>query len=224
MRQILFITGTDTGVGKTLLTRMLAEFLTRRSTKVAAFKPLCSGGREDAVALHSALPDTLTLDQINPWHFRAALTPALAARREKKSVSLRQVLTHLRAAQKPFAVTLIEGAGGLLSPLGVNFNSRDLMVALRATPVIVAPNRLGAVNQVLLTREALPLNLRRCARVVLMSPAKPDAATETNVEVLASWLPRKNLLQIPWLGSRYDPVYATKNRKVAHTLRVLTAG
>jgi hypothetical protein len=57
-----------------------------------------------------------------------------------------------------------------------------------------------------------------------MSPAKPDAATETNVEVLASWMPRKNLLQIPWLGSRYDPVYATKNRKVAHTLRVLTAG
>ena len=63
--------------------------------------------------------------------------------------------------QKRFDVLLIEGAGGLLSPLGENFNSRDLIVALRATPIVVAQNRLGAVNQVLLTLEALPKNLRR---------------------------------------------------------------
>jgi dethiobiotin synthetase len=223
MRQTLFITGTDTGVGKTLLTRLLAEFLSRRKIKVAAFKPLCSGGRADARALHAALRGALTLDEINPWHFRAAVTPALAARRGKKSVSLKQVLAHIRAKQTPFNVILVEGAGGLLSPLGVHFDSRDLLIALRATPLIVAQNRLGAVNHVLLTCEALPHYLRNRAKVILVSPRKPDAATSTNAQVLAPWIPKKNLLQLPWLGEAYEPAWATKTGLVTKTLQALTA-
>src|SRR3984957_4403591 len=158
MRPTLFITGTDTGVGKTVLTRLLAQFLHRRGLNVAALKPICSGGRDDARALHAALGGALTLDEINPWHFRAPVAPSLAARLEKRTVKLAPVLAHIRAWQKKSRVTLIEGAGGLLSPLGEDFDSRDLITALRATPVIVAPNKLGVVNHVLLTLEALPKN------------------------------------------------------------------
>src|SRR5205814_5379494 len=69
--QIVFITGTDTGVGKTLVTGLLARCLREHGLTVAALKPICSGGRDDARVLHSSLAGAMTLDEINPWHFRA---------------------------------------------------------------------------------------------------------------------------------------------------------
>src|SRR5450755_4375727 len=147
MKQTLFITGTDTGVGKTVLTALLVKFLRARGVNAAALKPVCSGGRADARALHAAMNGALTLDEINPWHFRAPIAPLLAARREQKRVHLTEVLAHVRAMQKHFDALLVEGAGGLLSPLGEDFNSRDLILALRAAPLVAAQNRLGVVNQ-----------------------------------------------------------------------------
>src|SRR5216117_143726 len=141
--RILFITGTDTGVGKTVLTSLLARHLRERGAAVAALKPICSGGRADARALHSSLDGALTLDEINPWYFRDPLAPLLAARREHRRVDLANVLAHVRSVQRRFDVVLVEGAGGLLSPLGEDFNSRDLMIALRAIPIVVCSNRLG---------------------------------------------------------------------------------
>src|SRR5476649_2808897 len=166
-REIIFITGTDTGVGKTVLTVLLVKFLRGRGVNAAALKPVCSGGRDDARKIFTAMDGALSLDEINPWHFRAAVAPLLAARREKKRVKLSQVVAHARAMQKRFDVLLIEGAGGLLSPLGENFNSRDLILALRAMPIVVAQNKLGAVSQILLTLEALPEKSRSKSRVVL---------------------------------------------------------
>jgi len=221
MQPVYFITGTDTGVGKTVLTALLARYGRERGIKVAAFKPLCSGGREDAVALHTALGGTMTLDEINPWHFRAPIAPSLAAQREKKSVKLAQVLAHIRATQKAFSMTLVEGAGGLLSPLGKDFDSRDLIAALRATPIIAATNKLGAVNHILLTFEALPKNLRNKARVVLMSPLKSDAATASNATLLGQFLPAEKILTLPWLGKNYSLGQAIVRPQVKYTLQKL---
>jgi dethiobiotin synthetase len=201
MQRTFFITGTDTGVGKTVFTALFAQFLRNRKINVAALKPLCSGGRDDAEALHAALDGALTLDEINPWHFRAPLAPALAARLEKKSVPLASVLAHIRAVQKKFDVTLVEGAGGLLSPLGENFDSRDLLVAMRAEPIIVAANKLGVVNHVRLTLAALPKNRRDAAKVVLMSPPDPDAAANSNVKLLTQFVAAENISVLPWLGN-----------------------
>src|SRR5277367_1861622 len=158
MKQTLFITGTDTGVGKTVLTALLVEFMRERGPAcgTAALKPICSGNRADARALRTAMDGALKLDEINPWHFRVPIAPLLAARKENRCVKLSQMLAHTRAMQKRFDVLLVEGAGGLLSPLGENFNSRDLILALRAIPIIVAQNKIGVVNHILLTLEALP--------------------------------------------------------------------
>jgi dethiobiotin synthetase len=142
----------------------------------------------------------LPLDKINPWHFRASIAPLLAARRENKTVRLSQVVARVRAMQKRFDVLLIEGAGGLLSPLGRNFNSRDLIAALRAMPIIVAQNKLGAVNQVLLALEALPKNLRSKAHVVLNSPQRPDASTKTNASLLAEFFDAERIFLLPRLN------------------------
>ena len=223
MKRMLFITGTDTGAGKTVLTALLARFLRETGVSVAALKPVCSGGRGDALALHDALDGALTLDEINPWHFRAAVAPVLAAKREKETVRLAPVLAHIRTMQKNVDVTLAEGAGGLLSPLGEDFNSRDLILALRATPIIAAPNRLGAANHILLTLEALPENLRAKAKVVFMSPAKPDSATASNTRLLAEFFPAERIFTLPWLGKNFAPETALKKPPVKRTLTALAA-
>ncbi len=218
---MIFITGTDTGVGKTALTALLARHLRERGINTAALKPVCSGDRADARALHAASNGTLTLDEINPWHFRAPMAPLLAARRECRQVRLADVLAHVRTMQRRFDVLLVEGAGGLLSPLGGNFNSRDLIAALRATPMVVCPNRLGAVNQVLLTLAALPRSASCRARVVLMSPSKPDASTNTNGGLLAEFFDAKRIFKLPWLGRRPDAEKVLKDARVRQTLRRL---
>ncbi len=222
MKPVFFITGTDTGVGKTVLTALLARFLRKSGLNAVALKPVCSGGRADAQALHDALTGALSLDEINPWHFRPPIAPLLAARRDRKRVRLNDVLTHVRAMQKRFDVVLIEGAGGLLSPLGDCFNSRDIITALRATPIVVCPNRLGSVNQVLLTLEALPKSFRRRARVVLMSPPQPDISTRTNAGLLVEWLGAKMVFPFPCLGRHPDLARVSGNPQVQRTLRALT--
>jgi dethiobiotin synthetase len=220
-RTTFFITGTDTGVGKTVLTALLARHLRERGVNAAALKPICSGGRADARALRAAMKGALTPDEINPWHFRAPMAPLLAARRERRQVRLADVLAHVRAMQKRCDVVLIEGAGGLLSPLGEKFDSRDLIAALRATPMVVCPNRLGAVNQVLLTLAALPQSASCRVRVVLMSPSKPDASTSTNAGLLAEYFDARRIFEVPWLGRRPDAGKVLKDSRVRRALRVL---
>jgi dethiobiotin synthetase len=226
VKQIYFITSTDTGVGKTVLTALLAEFLRAKKIRAAALKPICSGGRDDAEKIFAAQSpkpkaQSLSLDEINPWHFRAAIAPALAAKLEKKSVSLAQTRAHIRATQKNFNVMLVEGAGGLLSPLGENFNSRDLIVALRATPIIVAQNKIGTVNHILLTLEALPKKLRAKAKVVLMSTLKPDASTKLNAKLLEQFFPPEKILALPWLGKKFQLKATMKNPQLKQALNAL---
>ena len=201
-RVTLFITGTDTGVGKTVLTTLLAGHLRRAGLAVAALKPFCSGGREDAVALHEALEGALALDEINPWHFRAALAPLLAARRENKRVCLGDVLQHVRRVRRRFEVTLVEGAGGLLSPLGEGFNARDLIARLAAIPIVVCPNRLGVVNQAELVLAALPRATALRSRVVLVQPPIHDLASRTNPALLSEQIGRDRVCLLPWLDGR----------------------
>lgn len=218
---MLFITGTDTGAGKTVLAALLVKFLRGRGVNAAALKPVCSGGRDDARVLRAAMNGALSLDDINPWHFRAPIAPLLAARRERRHVHLSEVLAHIRAMQRRFDALLIEGAGGLLSPLGENFDSGDLIAALGASPVVVAPNRLGAVNHILLTLEALPHSAAAGTRVGLVSPPKRDAAATTNAGLLAEFFDTKRIFTLPWLGKNFSAGEVLKNPQVRRTLRAL---
>src|SRR5436190_15427053 len=221
--RILFVTGTDTGVGKTVLTSLLARHLRQRGVAVAALKPICSGGRADARALHSSLDGTLTLDEINPWHFRAPLAAQLAARREHRRVDLAKVLAQVRSVQRRFDVVLVEGAGGLLSSLGEGFNARDLIIALRAVPIIVCPNRLGVVNHALLTVEALPRDAARRAQIVLMSPRRPGSVSRTNPRILSELLGNRRVQVLPRLTATRSPARAL-TRAVRRTLGALVGG
>lgn len=193
MKHIIFITGIDTGIGKTVFTVALVKHLRAQGINAAALKPICSGGRDDAMKAFAAMRGALSLDEINPWHFRAPIAPSLAAKQERKKVTLPQVAAHVWALQKRFDVLVVEGAGGLLSPLGESFNSRDLILKLRAVPIIVAPNRLGVVNHILLTLEALPKNLRSKALVILVPQHKPDTSAKTNATLLSEFFDPKRI-------------------------------
>ncbi|MBM3838072.1 MAG: dethiobiotin synthase [Verrucomicrobia bacterium] len=222
MSRICFVTGTDTGVGKTVLTALLTRYLRQRGVAVAALKPICSGGQGDARQLRAALDGALSLDEINPWHFGAALAPVLAARLEQKRVTQSQVLRHARSVRRRrFDVVLVEGAGGLLSPLGENFDSRDLIAGLGATPIIVGPNRLGVVNQVLLTLEALPRQSAQEAAVVLMSPRHENAASRTNAKLLTERIAPERVLVFPWLPEHTPLQAALAKRPVQRVLEKL---
>jgi dethiobiotin synthetase len=195
----IVVTGTDTWVGKTVLTALLARRLIRMGVRVAALKPLASGTRSDARRLRAACGNVLSLDEVNPWWFRAALTPLVAARAESRSVKLREVLVHVRGMSDRFDRVLVEGAGGLLSPLGERFDTRDLVARLGARVIVVGANRLGAINQVLLTIDSLPDQFGREATTVLMTPRRPDASVGSNLAVLQERLGAGRVEVLPWL-------------------------
>ncbi len=202
MASIYFITGTDTGVGKTVLTALLVRHLRECGVRALAVKPFCSGGRDDARLLRKAQAEEVPLDAINPWHFRAPLTPLLAARRENRKVQPAEALQFIRSAATRCETLLIEGAGGLLSPLGEGFDARDLIVALKARPIIVCPNRLGAVNQVRLVLAALPARVAQVSKIVLMQTAGSSLATRTNPSLLKEFLTGQEAGIIPRISRR----------------------
>lgn len=194
----VFITGTGTGVGKTTFAVVLAKTLVSRRLRIAAVKPVSSGDRADARHLQAASQSGLPLSLTNPWYFQAPMAPLFAARLEGKRVLLRDVSGHLQRLAGRFDVLLVEGAGGLLSPLGEDHDNRDLIRALRAIPVIVAANRLGVLNDVLLTWNALPRASRRSGQIVLMGPAEDTVITVSNRYFLEKTLGPGRVLAMPF--------------------------
>jgi dethiobiotin synthetase len=183
--RIVLVTANDTGVGKTVLTSLLTRRLVDPGgQRVAALKPVCSGGRGDAVRLRMALRKSVALEAINPWHFKTPIAPTLAARKEGKRLRLESMIAFIRGAAAGCDLLLVEGAGGLLSPMGEDFTSLELIGQLRAIPIVVCPNRLGAVNQVALVLAALPSQVRRKAVVVLMETRRQELAAETNAKLI----------------------------------------
>jgi len=188
-------------VGKTVVTTLLIRHLRHQGVDVMGVKPYCSGGRDDAIQIRGALGGTHSIDEINPWHFRAAVTPLLAARREGMRIEKRDGVRFLRQAMKHCEALVIEGAGGLLSPLGEGFDARDLIVSLDATPVVVCPNKLGAINQVRLVMEALSQKAQRSARIALVRPKKRNRVTASNLAMIQEYFGRNPVVEIPWNAS-----------------------
>lgn len=186
MKRPLVITGTNTNVGKTTLTRALLQRARERGIAIAAMKPFCTGGREDAEILHNLQTAGLSLDEVNPFHFAPPVTPLIAAREAGPRITLPETLAaiaHVRAKGFPL---LIEGAGGLLSPLGEGFDLFDIIKAIDAKVVLVGANQLGVLNHVLLSARLLD---RIEFSVVLTSFGAPDESAKSNAALLRELLP-----------------------------------
>ena len=133
------------------------------------------------------------------------------------------VLRFLEQAKTESDVLLIEGAGGLLSPLGEGFSSRELIVAMKATPIIVCPNRFGAINLSRLVLEALPAAPRKRAQVALISRPHADSSTQTNAAMIREFAGGNAVHEFPWLGSIVNTAAVELDGKLKRVLRRLTA-
>ncbi len=187
----IFITGTDTGVGKTRVAAMLVRALRAAGVDAVGFKPICCGGREDAELLTAASGGAVVLNDVNPVWLRPPVAPYAAAMIEGRMIDLalvREKFAQLRAAH---AAVIVEGAGGWLVPITRDFSMADLAAEFALPVLVVAANRLGVINHTLLTIAAIRASGAKCAGVVLNHPHAPqpdDPAIVTNAGVLGELL------------------------------------
>jgi len=199
----VFVTGTDTGVGKTLFACALVHALRARGLRVAPMKPVAAGAvlhegawtNEDTLALAQAAgPGAPPSGAITPVLLREAMAPHIAAAREGRAIALAPLVeAHRRlAAQSDF--TVVEGVGGFLVPLGAQVDARDLARALGLPVVLVVGLRLGCLNHALLTAECVERAGLRLAGWVANAI---DPAMEAADENVAALLER---LRAPLIG------------------------
>ena len=199
----IFITGTDTGVGKTRVAAMLVRALRAAGVDAVGFKPICCGGRGDAELLAEASDGAVALNDVNPVWLRPPVAPYAAAMIEGRMVDLalvREKFAQLRAAH---AAVIVVGAGGWLVPVTRDFSMADLAAEFALPVLVVAANRLGVINHTLLTLAAIRTSGLECAGVVLNHPHAPqpdDPAVVTNAGVLGELLAALPGGPVPLLG------------------------
>ncbi len=159
----LFSTGTDTGVGKTRIGTTLAHCLVERGVRVRARKPVesdCPRGEngllpQDALALHEAARSAEPLERVCRYCLEAAVSPERGAALEGLALNLEQLLAACRAGVREDNFLLVEGAGGFYLPLAPGVLNAGLAVALGLPVLLVAADRRGAINHVLLTVQVI---------------------------------------------------------------------
>lgn len=162
----VFVTGTDTGVGKTYVARLLLEGMRSRGLDAVGYKPVACGDRDDARALAGA-SGGLAEDAVNPVYLNTPVAPYVAGLLENRTVDPAELIAGYHKLAASHAFVVVEGAGGWEVPLAANFRISDLAVALDLPVIVVAANRLGALNHILLTVDAIRAKGLRCAGVVL---------------------------------------------------------
>jgi dethiobiotin synthetase len=181
----LFVTGTDTGVGKTHNVVQLLRLLRAAGLRCAGMKPICCGDRSDAELLLAQSSEGLTIDQINPVWLRTPAAPLTAARIENREISVPSLLLAFTALRAQVDHVLVEGVGGWSVPITAEYFMSDLAVALGLPVLVIAQNKLGCINHTLLTLEAVRNRGLKCVGVVLNElSGLADIATVTNAEVL----------------------------------------
>lgn len=201
MSNVLFITGTDTGVGKTVLTSLIYAHLRGQGIPVRALKPFCTGDREDARVLWRLQAGALDLKAVNPWYYKKPLAPWVAAGTRRAAVPLEEVLRHIKKHSLESGILLVEGVGGLMVPLSNGYGVLEIIKGLRCPVCIVAPNQLGVINHVLLTVNALKTNRTKDWRVVLMDRGQMGLAERTNLWALRKLLGDKQVVGLKYINS-----------------------
>jgi dethiobiotin synthetase len=210
----LGITGTDTGVGKTMVSTVLLRLMRARGLSVAAMKPVETGvsagdPHADAERLRAAAGGGDALDQVRPLLLKEPLAPWVAAARGGALVDLAALDAAFRSLCEGRDAVLVEGAGGLLVPLTRDLGFDGLFVQWDLDLVVVAGNRLGAINHTLLTvRAAHDVGLRVRGVVLNALDAEPPGIAEsTNLESLTELLAPVPVLPFPWLRKPRDERY-----------------
>ncbi|MBU3911169.1 MAG: dethiobiotin synthase [Candidatus Omnitrophica bacterium] len=188
-----FITGTDTGVGKTEVAACLAGCFLRKGFKVAVMKPVATGVRRtcsDARILKTAARSNAPLNRINPVALRYPLAPLTAKRLEKKKIDLNIIWRNFRKLKSASDVVIVEGIGGLMTPIKKTgrtvFYVRDMILKMGLPVILVTRPDLGTINHTLMTIGMLRARGIKIAGVIInyTSHVKKDLAVKTNPSVI----------------------------------------
>jgi dethiobiotin synthetase len=193
----LFVTGTDTGVGKTLVAAAIANWFVRRGAVVAVSKPMATGCvrrreglvSEDAEFLAHHAKAKFPLNTICPQRFAEPLAPAVAAKRVKQKIEWNAIDSAIQMMSGQSQVMIVEGVGGIMVPVDEKVTVLDMVKWLGLPAVVVARSGLGTINHMLLTVEALRRAGVGVAGVVMnfYPPDTPPAAEETNPGAIEKW-------------------------------------
>ncbi len=213
----LFITGTDTEVGKTYAAALIARALTASGHRVGVYKPAASGCRreggelisDDALTLWDAADRPGELDRVCPQRFTAPLAPHLAAKADGKRLDAGMLRRGLDYWAERSDIVIVEGVGGLMCPLGDQEYVADLADEFGFPLIVVSRNALGTINQTLQTLITAatfrqPLDT---AGIVLNHPTAPpsdDPSTATNRAELAARCEPPILAEIAWQADDFD--------------------
>jgi len=197
-----FITGTDTEVGKTYATCALLHRARLLGQRAVGIKAVAAGTdaeskNEDVEALRSAANLVLPEAALNPYCFAPPIAPHIAAREAGVVIRFERIKEALREAARRADFVLVEGAGGFRIPLGPEGDSADLAVALGCPVILVAGMRLGVINHVLLTVEAISARGLALAGWVANTIDPAMSRLEENFETLTALLPAPCLGRIP---------------------------
>lgn len=206
MAQGYFITGTDTGVGKTLVSRILIQRLLQTHARVVGFKPVASGCRktpsglrnDDAVALQELSSVVLPYATVNPYAFEAAIAPHLAATAADAQIDLARLCATIDSVVADRVV--VEGVGGWLVPLTRQETLADLAQRLQLPVVLVVGMRLGCLNHALLTAAAIRNSGLPIAGWVANEIDPTFERCGDNIAALRERLDTPLMMRLPWLS------------------------
>lgn len=202
-----FITGTDTGVGKTVVTALLANTLRRQGLHVGVMKPVETGCPQDGN--HLVPQDSLFLRQISgctapqelvtPYTFAEPLAPAIAAELAGITIEIQHIRKCYEQLLAEHDIVLVEGAGGLLVPLTAQLSMHDIAVKLDLPVLIVACNRLGTINHTALTVTIAHQRSQVLGIILNNIQASDNLAMQTNADALLRWGKAPLLGQVPYI-------------------------
>lgn len=200
-----FITGTDTGAGKTLVSCALLRGFAARGLRAVGFKPVAAGcdeagHNEDAVRLRAAGNIQVAYGQLNPYCLPQAIAPHLAARHAGVRIEFARILTCWRELAGQSDVVIVEGVGGFRVPLNERQDSADLAVELGLPVILVVGMRLGCLNHALLTLEAIGGHGLACAGWVANVPLAGMPALQENIDALRERIDAPLLGVVPHLA------------------------
>lgn len=178
----VFITGTDTGVGKTVVTAAIGQRLQRMGVRVGAFKPISTGGlmSEDGKCLKAALRLLEPSSCVAPVNFIAPVAPLVAVAMAQRKLSWGKIRGGYRWWRRRYPVVLLEGVGGVMVPVDRGKFVVDLIREFRLPTIIVARAGLGTINHTVLTVQALQRKRLKILGVILNGTTGKDVSEKTN--------------------------------------------
>ncbi len=202
----IFVTGTDTGVGKTVVTAAVSSCLIKKGVKVTCLKPFQTGTEEPVVHdiefIYKVINRTFDMNRVCPFRLRKPLSPYYASKLENISYRVPEVIEITESRMDEEGVNLIEGAGGIRVPIVKDYFMSDLAKDLGASLMIVARPGLGTINHTLLTIDhAMSCGLNILGVVISGYPGNPGLATRTNISQLRELLGTDILGVVPQLES-----------------------